>query len=87
MTENRARCEDLLREALLLQVGRRMGAPPLYWQKPLHQVPAQRPEAPAGLKFQTLLQAALDRGVGAGVLERVLPKRYKQYQKGISGRV
>eukprot|EP00887_Chlorella_sp_A99_P000959 scaffold5.g959.t1 len=50
MTENKARVEDLLREALLLQ-------------------------------------AALDRGVSAGLLERLLPKRFKQYQKGISGRV
>jgi hypothetical protein len=29
-----------------------------------------------------LLQMALDRGVPAAVLERLLPKRYKQYQKG-----
>lgn len=50
MTENKKRCEDLLREALLLR-------------------------------------AALEGGVGAGVLEKLLPKRYKQYQKGISGRV
>jgi MoxR-like ATPase len=45
MTENRKRAEDLLREAMLLQM-------------------------------------ALDRGVPAAVLERLLPKRYKQYQKG-----
>jgi len=33
-----------------------------------------------------LLQAALDQAVPAAVLERLLPKRFKQYQKGISGR-
>lgn len=33
-----------------------------------------------------LLQAALDKAVPAAVLERLLPKRFKQYQKGISGR-
>ncbi len=39
------------------------------------------------LREALLLRAALDRGVAAGQLEKLLPKRYKQYQKGISGRV
>ena len=39
------------------------------------------------LREGLLLQEALERGVGAGVLERLLPKRFKQYQKGVSGRV
>ena len=38
------------------------------------------------LREAMLLQAALDKGVPAAVLERLLPKRFKQYQKGISGR-
>ena len=38
------------------------------------------------LREAMLLQAALDQGVPAAVLERLLPKRFKQYQKGISGR-
>jgi MoxR-like ATPase len=39
------------------------------------------------LREALTLQEALGRGVGAGVLERLLPKRFKQYQKGVSGRV
>lgn len=50
MTENRARAEDLLREALVLQ-----------------EALKQDPVVP-------------------GLLERLLPKRFKQYQKGISSR-
>ncbi|KAL4438050.1 hypothetical protein ABPG77_004271 [Micractinium sp. CCAP 211/92] len=38
------------------------------------------------LREALLLQAALERAVPAAVLERLLPKRFKQYQKGISGR-
>lgn len=38
------------------------------------------------LREAMLLQAALAQGVPAAVLERLLPKRFKQYQKGISGR-
>ena len=38
------------------------------------------------LREALVLQTALDRGVAAGVLERLLPKRFKQYSKGISGR-
>ncbi|KAL4425569.1 hypothetical protein ABPG75_009585 [Micractinium tetrahymenae] len=38
------------------------------------------------LREALLLQSALDKSVPAAVLERLLPKRYKQYQKGISGR-
>lgn len=34
------------------------------------------------LREAMLLQSALERGVPAAVLERLLPKRYKQYQKG-----
>ena len=32
------------------------------------------------------VQAALQQGVAATVLERLLPRRFKQYTKGISGR-
>lgn len=38
------------------------------------------------LREALTLQSALDRGVPATVLERLLPKRFKQYTKGISGR-
>ncbi|KAL4859996.1 hypothetical protein ACK3TF_000225 [Chlorella vulgaris] len=38
------------------------------------------------LREAMLVQAALDQGVQAAVLEKLLPKRFKQYQKGISGR-
>jgi hypothetical protein len=38
------------------------------------------------LKEALTLKACLDRGTPASMLERLLPKRYKQYQKGISGR-
>ena len=51
MTENRRRCEDLLREALVLSAVLEQDAPP------------------------------------KGLLERMLPKRFKQYTKGISTRV
>ncbi|CAD7700318.1 unnamed protein product, partial [Ostreobium quekettii] len=33
-----------------------------------------------------LLKTCLDRATSSSVLERLLPKRYKQYQKGISGK-
>ena len=33
------------------------------------------------------LQAALDQKVASSVLEKLLPKRFKQYQKGVSGKV
>ncbi|KAL6772366.1 hypothetical protein ACKKBG_A29945 [Auxenochlorella protothecoides x Auxenochlorella symbiontica] len=39
------------------------------------------------LREALLLQTALQRQVAASALERILPKRYKQYQKGVSGRV
>lgn len=39
------------------------------------------------LREALILQATLEKGVPAGVLERLLPKRFKQYQKGISGKV
>lgn len=32
------------------------------------------------------LQTCIQQRVGAGVLEKLLPKRFKQYQKGISGK-
>lgn len=38
------------------------------------------------LREALILQAALDSETEAGLLERLLPKRYKQYQKGISSR-
>jgi MoxR-like ATPase len=38
------------------------------------------------LREALVLQTALDQSVAAGVLERLLPKRFKQYTKGISGR-
>jgi MoxR-like ATPase len=34
------------------------------------------------LREAMLVQAALDQGVQAAVLEKLLPKRFKQYQKG-----
>lgn len=39
------------------------------------------------MKEAMLLQECVKRKVPAGVLEKILPKRFKQYQKGISGRV
>lgn len=38
------------------------------------------------LREAMVLKEALDQAVSASVLERLLPKRYKQYQKGISQR-
>jgi MoxR-like ATPase len=38
------------------------------------------------LREALLLRAALDAPGAPGLLERLLPKRYKQFQKGISGR-
>lgn len=38
------------------------------------------------LREALVLQAALESETEAGLLERLLPKRYKQYQKGISSR-
>ena len=38
------------------------------------------------LREALILQAALESETEAGLLERLLPKRYKQYQKGISSR-
>jgi len=39
------------------------------------------------LREALVLKEALVRPVAAGTLEKLLPKRYKQYQKGVSGRV
>ena len=39
------------------------------------------------LREALVLQATLEQAVPSGVLERLLPKRFKQYQKGISSRV
>lgn len=38
------------------------------------------------LREAMVLKRALDQAVSSSVLERLLPKRYKQYQKGISQR-
>jgi MoxR-like ATPase len=38
------------------------------------------------LKEAMVLQEALGRKVAASTLEKLLPKRFKQYEKGISGR-
>ena len=38
------------------------------------------------LREALILQAALSNNTEPGLLERMLPKRYKQYQKGISSR-
>ena len=38
------------------------------------------------LRESMVLKEALNQGVSSTVLEKLLPKRYKQYQKGISGR-
>ncbi len=48
---------------------------------------ACHPQAEDLLREALLLQTALQRQVAASALERILPKRYKQYQKGVSGRV
>lgn len=32
------------------------------------------------------MQAALEKDASAGLLEKLLPKRHKQYQRGISSR-
>ena len=39
------------------------------------------------LREALILQATLEQSAPSGVLERLLPKRFKQYQKGISSRV
>lgn len=39
------------------------------------------------LREALALRACLQGAVPAGLLERLLPKRYKQYQKGVSGKV
>ena len=38
------------------------------------------------LREAMVLKEALDQAVSSSVLEKLLPKRYKQYQKGISQR-
>jgi MoxR-like ATPase len=38
------------------------------------------------LREALVLQAALAQRTQPGLLERLLPKRYKQYQKGVSSR-
>lgn len=38
------------------------------------------------LREAMVLKKALDEAVSSSVLEKLLPKRYKQYQKGISQR-
>jgi len=39
------------------------------------------------LREALTLKEAIERPVAPGMLEKLLPKRYKQYQKGVSGRV
>ena len=39
------------------------------------------------LREALVLLATLEQAAPAGVLERLLPKRFKQYQKGVSSRV
>lgn len=56
--------------------------PSLLCTTPPHPRPACcAPQAEDLLREALLLQAALDKAVPAAVLERLLPKRYKQYQK------
>lgn len=38
------------------------------------------------LREAMVLKEALDQSVSSSVLEKLLPKRFKQYQKGISQR-
>ena len=38
------------------------------------------------LREALILQATLEQETSASILERLLPKRFKQYQKGISSR-
>lgn len=38
------------------------------------------------LREAYMLRACLDDGTAGSILEKLLPKRYKQYQKGISGK-
>ena len=50
------------------------------------QMTENRKRAEDLLREALVLQGALDKAVPAAVLERLLPKRFKQYTKGISGR-
>lgn len=38
------------------------------------------------LREAETMSVCLTRGVAPGMLERLLPKRFKQYQKGVSGK-
>lgn len=51
------------------------------------QMSENRKRAEDLLREALVLRAALDALGSPGLLERLLPKRYKQFQKGISGRV
>ena len=50
------------------------------------QMAENRKRAEDLLREALLLRAALDAPASPGLLERLLPKRFKQFQKGISGR-
>ncbi len=50
------------------------------------QMTENRKRAEELLKEALVLQQCLGQATSASVLERLLPKRYKQYQKGISGK-
>lgn len=61
-------------------------------QHPLHavqtvaEVPCLMVQVEDLLREAMILQTSLERVVPASILERLLPKRFKQYQKGISSR-
>jgi MoxR-like ATPase len=50
------------------------------------QMTENRKRAEELLREALVLQQCLQQATAASVLERLLPKRYKQYSKGISGK-
>jgi hypothetical protein len=59
---------------------------PLPAQALTPQMTENRRRAEELLREAYTLAECLQRRCGAGILERLLPKRYKQYSKGISGK-
>ena len=55
-------------------------APHVVWRA------AHSPQVEDLLREAAMLSACLERGVRHTLLERLMPKRFKQYQKGISGK-
>lgn len=65
---------------------RRRAAPPPRAQSLTPQMTENRRRAEELLREAYVLSECLQRRCTAGVLEKLLPKRYKQYAKGISGK-